>query len=160
MRKYFQVTIIVGGFFILVFFKNLFRGQDERSVVNQPPIVPTPVPSQQTQPQNIMPAQTPMPMMQTRGMYKDGTYTGSVEDAYYGYIQVQVSISNGRISDVSFLQYPNDNGTSIYINSQAMPILKSEAIQAQSAQVDIVSGASDTSMAFQNSLANALSQAK
>ena len=160
MRKYFQITIVVGGFFIIVFFKNLFRGQDERPVVGQLPIAPTFVPDQQTQPQNTMQAQTPMPMMQRRGSYKDGIYAGTIEDAYYGYIQVQVSISNGSISDVSFLQYPNDNGTSIYINSQAMPVLKSEAIQAQSAQVDIVSGASDTSMAFQNSLANALSQAK
>lgn len=159
MRKYFQITIVLGSFFFLVFLRNL-RGQDERPVVSQPSIVPTPIPNQQTQPQNMMPVQIPTPMMQTRGSYKDGNYTGTVEDAYYGYIQVQVSINNGRISDVSFLQYPNDNGTSLYINSQAMPILKSEAIQAQSAQVDIVSGASDTSMAFQQSLASALAQAK
>ena len=94
-----------------------------------------------------------------RGKYRDGTYTGSTEDAYYGNIQVQVTIANGKISDVQFLQYPNDNNTSRFINEQAMPFLKSEAIQAQSAQVDIISGASDSSAAFIKSLGNALGQA-
>ena len=91
--------------------------------------------------------------------YKDGTYTGSVADAYYGNVQVQATISGGKITDVTFLQYPNDNGTSMYINSQAMPLLKQEAIAAQSANVDGVSGASETSPAFQQSLASALNQA-
>jgi uncharacterized protein with FMN-binding domain len=70
-----------------------------------------------------------------------------------------VTISGGRISDVQFLQYPNDRRTSQMINSQAMPILKQEAIQAQSAQVSGVSGATATSGAFIQSLGNALQQA-
>ncbi|MBI3260359.1 MAG: FMN-binding protein, partial [Ignavibacteriae bacterium] len=49
---------------------------------------------------------------------------------------------------------------SIEINRRATPLLKTEAIQAQNAQVDIVSGATLTSQAFQESLADALSQAK
>jgi uncharacterized protein with FMN-binding domain len=93
------------------------------------------------------------------GSYKNGTYTGSVADAFYGNVQVQVTISGGRISDVQFLQYPNDRRTSQMINSQAMPILKQEAIQAQSAQVSGVSGATATSGAFIQSLGNALQQA-
>lgn len=91
---------------------------------------------------------------------KDGTYIGSVADAFYGNIQVQTIISGGKISDVQFLQYPNDRRHSIEINSQAMPILKSEAIQAQSSQVDTVSGATATSLAFIESLGSALSQAR
>ena len=94
------------------------------------------------------------------GQYKDGTYTGSEADAFYGYIQVQVTVSNGQVSDVTFLQYPNDRRDSIAINSQAMPILKQQAIKAQSSQVDGVSGATDTSQAFIQSLSSALSQAK
>lgn len=94
-----------------------------------------------------------------QGQYRNGTYTGSVADAFYGNVQVQAVISGGRITDVIFLQYPNDRSTSIAINTQAMPYLKQEAIQAQSAQVDIVSGASDTSQAFQQSLTSALAQA-
>jgi uncharacterized protein with FMN-binding domain len=73
---------------------------------------------------------------------------------------VQAVISNGKIVDVQFLQYPNTHGTSIRINSQAMPYLTQEAIQSQSANVNIVSGATDTSIAFQQSLAVALTQAK
>lgn len=91
--------------------------------------------------------------------YRDRNYTGSVEDAFYGKVQVSVSISGGRISSVDFLQYPNDRSTSVSINSQAMPYLKQEAISAQSAQVDIISGATQTSQAFIRSLQSALSQA-
>lgn len=91
--------------------------------------------------------------------YKNGVYTGSVEDAYYGYVQVQVTITDGKISDVTFLQHPNDNETSRYINSQAMPYLKQEAIQAQSAHVNTITGATDTSLAFIQSLTAALSHA-
>jgi uncharacterized protein with FMN-binding domain len=93
------------------------------------------------------------------GTYKDGTYTGSVADAFYGNIQVQVTISGGKISNIVFLQYPSDRQTSIQINSQAMPILKQETIQAQSAKVDGVSGATQTSGAFIQSLTSALQQA-
>jgi uncharacterized protein with FMN-binding domain len=92
--------------------------------------------------------------------YKDGTYTGSVTNAYYGNVQVQATIKNGKITDVEFLQYPSDNPNSQYINSQATPYLKQEAIQAQSAQVDLISGATLTSQAFTQSLSSALSQAQ
>ena len=93
-------------------------------------------------------------------MYADGTYTGNVADAYYGNMQVQITIQNGKISDVQFLQYPNDRSTSIRKNQMAMPVLKSEAISSQNANVDIVSGATATSQAFIQSLSSALSQAK
>lgn len=91
--------------------------------------------------------------------YKDGTYTGSVADAFYGNIQVQAVIKGGKITDVKFLQYPNDRPNSVAINQQAMPYLRQEAIQAQSANVDGVSGATDTSQAFVQSLSAALQQA-
>ena len=92
--------------------------------------------------------------------YKDGAYTGSVADAQWGYIQVKAIISGGKITDVQFLQYPNERQRSVDINTYADPQLTSEAIQAQSAQVDIVSGATDSSEAFAQSLADALSQAQ
>ena len=101
----------------------------------------------------------PIPTRPPSGL-RDGSYTGAVADAFYGNIQVRAVISGGRLTDVLFLQYPNDRQTSIEINSQAMPYLKAEAIRAQSAQVDIVSGATDSSLAFIQSLGSALSQAK
>lgn len=91
--------------------------------------------------------------------YKNGTYTGNVADAQWGMVQVQVVIQNGKITGVQFLQYPNERNRSVEINSYADPILVNEAIQGQNAQVDIVSGATDTSEAFIQSLSNALSQA-
>jgi len=98
--------------------------------------------------------------MMSSTKYKDGSYTGSVANAYYGNVQVQVSVSGGKITNVQFLQYPNDNPNSQYINSQATPYLKQEALQAQSAQVNGVTGATLTSQAFVQSLSSALSQAQ
>jgi uncharacterized protein with FMN-binding domain len=92
--------------------------------------------------------------------YKDGTYTGISADAFYGNIQVKAIISGGKITDVQFLDYPQDRRNSIEINSQAMPLLKSEAIQIQNANVDIISGATATSQAFVQSLQSALNQAQ
>lgn len=98
--------------------------------------------------------------MMNSGIYKNGEYTGPSVDAYYGYVQVKAVITNGRLSDVVFLDYPQDRSTSIRINSRAMPILRQEAIAAQSANVNGVSGASATSPAFIESLTSALNQAK
>ena len=95
---------------------------------------------------------------QTTG-YKNGTYTGPVTNAYYGNVQVQVVIQNGKIANVQFLDYPHDRRTSQEINAQAMPWLTQEAIQAQSANINIISGATLTSEAFANSLQSALSSA-
>jgi uncharacterized protein with FMN-binding domain len=102
---------------------------------------------------------TPAPK-QLAGAYRNGQYTGSVADAFYGNVQVKAIITNGNISNVQFLQYPSDRRTSQMINSQAMPYLTQEAIQAQSANVNGVSGATQTSRAFIESLTSALSQAK
>ncbi len=93
------------------------------------------------------------------GAYKDGAYIGDVANAFFGNVEVQVSIKSGKIADVTFLQYPNDRSYSRSVSNKAMPILTREAIQAQSSNVDIVSGATQTSQAFQESLASALSKA-
>lgn len=122
-----------------------------------PTKTPTPTPAPAPTP---APTPAPAPAPKPKGQYTDGTYTGSTADAYYGYVQIQATISGGKLTDVTFLQYPSDRSTSRYINSQAMPLLKEEAIQAQSANVSGVSGASDTSAAFVQSLGDALVQAK
>jgi uncharacterized protein with FMN-binding domain len=95
----------------------------------------------------------------TTGSFKDGAYTGGAADAQWGNVQVKIAIQSGRLTNVQFLQYPNHRDRSVEINNYAMPQLTSEAIQAQSAQVDIVSGATDTSEAFMQSLGDALAQA-
>lgn len=96
----------------------------------------------------------------TSTKYKDGTYTGKIADAFYGNIQVQTTISGGKITDIQFLQYPGDRARSQMINSMAMPALKQEAIQTQNSNVDMVSGATASSQAFVQSLQSTLDQAK
>jgi uncharacterized protein with FMN-binding domain len=123
------------------------------AVVKKNPVVapiPTPAPK---------PTPVPTPAPVPTGRYKDGTYTGDAADAYYGYIQVKATVTGGNLTNVTFLQYPSDRGTSIEINRQAMPMLTREAIVAQSADVNGVSGATDSSIAFRESLSSALSQA-
>lgn len=123
-----------------------------------PPPTPTPTPTPRPTP-TPTPKPTPTPTPAPQGRYLNGTFTGSAADAYYGIVQVQAVIKGGAIADVQFLRYPNDRRTSQYINEQAMPLLKEEAIQAQSADVSGVSGASDTSAAFRESLGAALTKA-
>src|SRR5581483_3000355 len=93
------------------------------------------------------------------GTYKDGQYTGNVANAVYGPIQVKVIVSQGKITDIQMLQYPNSPGHTTEVSSQSLPILKTEAIQAQSANVQIVSGATQTSEGFIQSLTSALAKA-
>jgi len=91
--------------------------------------------------------------------FKDGIYTGPTIDVNYGLVQVQATVQNGKITGVQFLQYPTDRRTSQQINAIAVPYLQQEAIQAQSANVDIISGATLTSEGFQMSLQSALASA-
>ncbi|MEO8396215.1 MAG: FMN-binding protein [Chloroflexota bacterium] len=125
------------------------------------PASSTPRPVMPTETQYV-PSATPIPPTetpQTQGQYKDGVYSGPSVDAFYGMVQVQATVQNGKLTDVKFLDYPHDRRTSQYINSQAMPWLTQEAIQAQSAYINIISGATLTSQAFAQSLYTALNQA-
>ncbi len=103
---------------------------------------------------------TPIAMkVAKRSGYADGTFTGSEADAYYGIIQIQAVVQNGRLVGIHVLQYPSDRQTSVRINRQALPWLRDEVISAQSANVDIISGATLTSEAFIRSIGSALRQA-
>ncbi|CAN7710602.1 FMN-binding protein [Mesorhizobium caraganae] len=91
--------------------------------------------------------------------YADGVYTGPTADAYYGIIQIEALVQGGQLTALKVLKYPSDRRTSISINRQALPMLRDEAIRAQSANVDIISGATLTSRAFIQSLRGALKKA-
>lgn len=144
--------LILSGFVVAAFIVYAFKAHHDQQEVNVSPATPAASNGGSTGSQPAAPVGSIT--------YKDGTYTGNVADAFYGNVQVQATVSGGKITDVAFLQYPGDRSTSVRINSQAMPMLKQEAIQAQSAQVDGVSGATDTSKAFIESLSSALNQAK
>jgi uncharacterized protein with FMN-binding domain len=100
------------------------------------------------------------PEATAEGLYQDGQYTGdSVQAARWGNVQVTVIIENGQIADFQINDYPHTRSMSDRISQVAIPYLMQEAIQAQSASIDIVSGATPTSEAFIQSLQSALEQA-
>jgi uncharacterized protein with FMN-binding domain len=87
------------------------------------------------------------------------TVTGQVADTRWGPVQVQLTVSGHRITDVAVVQYPNGNRRDQEINSQALPILVQETIAAQNANIDMVGGATVTSDGYLRSLQSALDKA-
>jgi len=90
---------------------------------------------------------------------KNGTYTGTSADTQFGPVQVKITVSDGKLSDVTVLQVPDNGRYEQEIVAQALPILRSEALSKQSADIDIVSGATYTSQGYTRSLQSALDQA-
>lgn len=90
----------------------------------------------------------------------DGTYAGDSSQTRYGPVQVQITVSGGQISDVQAIHYPDSNGRDRQINGTAIPRLVSETLQSQSAQIQMVSGATYTSDGYLSSLQNAIDQAQ
>jgi len=100
-------------------------------------------------------------------------FTGSVASVQqWGSLQVTIVVRKTtaisgtkkkvtrRLTAVSVPTYPNHTNRSVYINQTALPILKAEALRAQSANVNMVSGATDSSDAFAQSLQSAILKAK
>lgn len=90
---------------------------------------------------------------------KSGTFTGAAESTEYGPVQVAAVVSGGKLTNVNVLQVPDRGGYEQQIVQTALPELKSEALSKQSANIDIVSGATYTSQGYAQSLQSALEQA-
>jgi uncharacterized protein with FMN-binding domain len=88
------------------------------------------------------------------------TVTGAVAQTQWGPVQVQLTVAHRAITKVSVLQYPNGNSRDVEIANYALPVLIRETIATQSAQIDMVSGATYTSTGYVQSLQSALDQAK
>lgn len=166
MKKFTIAALIIGAFVLyslMYNYSNIMAILPNKSTISSTSTststndgVPTPASNTDTPDTTTTPGNTGA----ANTVYKDGSYTGSVADAHWGNIQVKAIVKSGKITDVQFMQYPNDRNRSISINSDADPQLTTEAIQAQSANVDVVTGATDSSEAFIQSLTDALSQAK
>ena len=91
---------------------------------------------------------------------KSGSFTGQSYANPYGNVQVQVVISGGKITSVKTIQYPNGHQQSVFINSQALPLLEQEVLQAQSARINIIGGATFTSQGYAQSVQSALDAAR
>jgi uncharacterized protein with FMN-binding domain len=87
------------------------------------------------------------------------TVTGDTASTRWGPVQVELTVANGSITDVSVLQYPNGNGKDQQINARALPVLIQETLDAQNANIDMVSGATVTSEGYLESLQSALDKA-
>jgi uncharacterized protein with FMN-binding domain len=87
------------------------------------------------------------------------TFTGASTTTRWGPVQVEITVANGTITDVSVVDYPNNNGKDQQINARALPVLVQETLKAQSAKIDMVSGATVTSDGYVTSLQSALDQA-
>lgn len=104
------------------------------------------------------PETTPADAPAAASGYADGVQLGTAEYTEWGNVQVEVTIGDGVIVDVAAVEYPTGRRSS-EINDQAVPMLEAQAIALQSADLDIVSGATYTSRAYADSLQAALDQA-
>lgn len=93
------------------------------------------------------------------GSTASGTFLGAVAQTRYGPVQVRIVVSDGTITDVTAPQLTDADGRSVAISAQAAPVLRQEALQAQSAQIQAVSGATFTSEGYTTSLQSAIDQA-
>lgn len=93
-------------------------------------------------------------------LFSNGEFTGRCAETDWGHMQVRAIVRMGLLVDVQLLLFPEARSQSQEISAWALPILTEEAIQRQSASVDIVTQATTTSTGFRNSLASALLQAR
>jgi uncharacterized protein with FMN-binding domain len=87
------------------------------------------------------------------------TVTGDVVSTQYGNVQLKVTISGGKITDVQAVQLPSGDPKSAQISSYAGPQLRQSALTKQSGSIDAVSGATYTSDGYKTALQSALDKA-
>lgn len=131
-----------------------------RTSPTPPATVPNTTPTPVTVPKTVTtPPPAPKTVTAPKGQYKDGEYTGNPSRSHGYNLQVKAVVQGGKLANVVFLSYAQGSLDSQDINAQAVPYLIQQAIQAQSANVNGVSGASQTSTAFSSSLGSALAMA-
>lgn len=123
-------------------------------------VPPTPTPSPPSTPSPGAPDATPTASPSpSPAAAVAGSFTGSDFPNRFGDVVVRVVVTNGHITDVQSVQLPSDRARSAYISQVAGPMLRSEVLQAQSANIDIISGATYTSQSYAQSVESALQQA-
>ena len=87
------------------------------------------------------------------------TYAGDAVSTRYGDVQVEITVADGKVTAARVLQVPWNDHRDQEINAAAVPILNEEAVAAQDADIDMVSGATYTSEGYVGSLQSALDRA-
>ena len=124
--------------------QNAKSGASANSTTNNAQSVPT----------TSTPETTPPPRVA-----KDQTVTGATAQTRWGPVQVQIIVKDGKIIDAIGLQYPDGDRRSQMISEQALPWLIEETLTEQIADVQIIGGATYTSMGWRQSLASAMQKA-
>jgi uncharacterized protein with FMN-binding domain len=138
MRRTALITLSTAGGIVLLLALKPHQSAPPVLAAHQPSATPSRHPSQGT---------------------SNGTFTGDAIDTQYGPVQLAVTIEKGRLTAVKVLQVPRESGRDEEIAAYAVPRLTQEAMGAQSAHIDAVSGASYTSEGYIQSLQSALDQA-
>ncbi len=118
-----------------------------------------PVPATTKNATTSTPKSTPAPVSTPKPAGVSGTFTGASANTVYGPVQVQITVSNGKITNATALVYPTGSFRDQEINQQAIPYLIQETLAAQSANIQGVGGASYTSQGWVGSLQSALAKA-
>lgn len=153
------IVATVIGVFLLFSFKTPAQAKPRTPSADIAQATPTPTPSPSASASASATA-TPSPTPANTSPFKDGTFTGQDFQTQFGDTQVKVTISGGKIIDVQAIQLPYDRPRSEEISQFAAPQLHDEVLQAQSANIDYLSGATYTSYAYAQSVQSALDQAK
>ena len=95
----------------------------------------------------------------TNKVAKDQVVAGATTQTRWGPVQVQITVRDGKIVDAKALQYPNGDRRSLWISEQAIPWLIEETLAVQSADIQVIGGATYTSAGWNQSLASALQKA-
>ena len=138
--------------------------QQEAAIYLSPPAQPLPtVPSNDVSPPLPAATGTPapgvMPAIPAGTHLLDGDFVSDRHQLEWGDLRVRISVHGGLITGVQILQYPDHRSHSLDLSEMAGPILESEVIKVQKAQVDAVSSATDTSYAFQDVITDVLIKA-
>jgi len=156
-RVILAIVSTAAGLVLLLTFKT-----HSTSAVNPPPAAigspndsasaPVPAPAS-------APATAPSASSSSGGSTTSRTVTGAAASTIYGPVQVRITVRNGKVTAAQAVVYPQDTPRDQQINAFAIPELNREAVAADSARIDMVSGATYTSQGYLSSLQSALDQA-
>lgn len=171
MKKIFYALMATVTGLVLLFSYRTSLGEGTETAAALPATTPAPASAQRATPSaspsasasasaSSSAAASPTQAAPASSGLADGTYTGSAANTRFGPVQVQITVSGGVVTDVQVPVYPDENGRDQQINSRALPVLVKETLAAQSADIDMVSGATYTSDGYLSSLQSALDEAR
>lgn len=171
MKKIFYAVMATLTGLVLLFSYRTSLGEGTETAAALPATTPAPASAQRATPStspsasaspsaSSSAAAAPTQAAPASSGLADGTFTGSSVNTRFGPVQVQITVSGGSVTDVQVPVYPSENGRDQQINSRALPVLVKETLDAQSADIDMVSGATYTSTGYLKSLQSALDEAR